>query len=109
MTKEALEKSIRIWQIRAGGTAKQILNDDLHDEPCPLCALYADSYNSCLGCPVSEKTGQGDCRGTPFYSTIHAYNNVFDAEGEAEYTAAMEDYRKYAKEMLDFLKGLRHE
>lgn len=39
---------------------------------CNLCQLYYDDGDTvdseCYGCPIRGVTGQGECRGTPFYA-----------------------------------------
>jgi hypothetical protein len=44
-------------------------------DSCALCQLYYDFstnetwvQSKCTGCPVAEKTGQGECLDTPFVS-----------------------------------------
>lgn len=35
------------------------------DTKCPLCALYAHT-ETCVGCPVSARSGYPECRNTPW-------------------------------------------
>jgi len=66
---------------------------------CPLCSLYF-AENSCKGCPIYEKTGQEDCRGTPFkeyveYSNLEKYNQDY-----------IPSVNKTARKFRDWLKDL---
>ena len=67
--KGALDDSIRKWEFLV--EHPDTSNDS---ETCALCHLYYgdddddrdDEWQNCDGCPVFEKTGQRDCRGTPW-------------------------------------------
>jgi hypothetical protein len=97
-TREALELSIEKWERIYDG-----VGEDHGSADCPLCEkfLKADIDNLCKGCPVSLKTKRIGCRETPYdlwnfarqeYNTRAAINPVLKA---------------IAKEMLEFLRGLR--
>ena len=54
--------SIRKWSLISVG-----LGNDYGPENCPLCKMFYDfNAQSCLECPVSNKTGQEFCNGTPY-------------------------------------------
>jgi hypothetical protein len=91
-TLAALKGSIRKWENIVAGTGvdKGVFN-------CPLCELFWD--DDCTGCPVSERTGLMNCRGTP-YNMWEALTKRDDAtHGDPERIAA-------AQAELDFLRSL---
>ena len=59
-TLKALKGSIRKWE---GIVSGKIADDGPNN--CPLCHLFWDLAD-CAGCPVSAKTGIGDCQETPY-------------------------------------------
>lgn len=82
-TLEALRGSIAKWEGIVAGTVR-----DMGMSNCPLCQKFAyPRGNECRGCPVAERTGRSDCRGTPYY----------EHDEEKPETAQAE---------LDFLKSL---
>ena len=89
-TLEALEGSIKKWEAVVAGTGI----DNGHRN-CPLCGLFF--YNGCLGCPVSNKTQQTRCCGSPY----EEYRDL------RERKCTREELRNAAKKEVDFLKSLR--
>jgi len=79
-TLEALKGSIAKWE-----TVRETLKQEGVTD-CPLCQLFYN--NGCKGCPVSKKTRQINCCGTPFKEF---YKDPSVARAQAE---------------LDFLKSL---
>lgn len=89
-TLKALNGSIKKWEAIVAGTGI-----DAGRINCPLCRLFF--YNDCFGCPVSKKTQQDGCSGSP-------YDEYLDlSEGEGTH----DELRNAAKKELDFLKSLR--
>jgi hypothetical protein len=74
-TKRALLGSIKKWEDIVAGTGK-----NLGSSNCPLCQRFGDfdpdNPDLCVRvgereiepCPVSAKTGKGDCEGSPYYA-----------------------------------------
>ena len=60
-TLAALKGSILKWKKIVAGTSF-----DSGGSNCPLCLLFAQRQLSCSGCPVYEKTGEAECRDTPY-------------------------------------------
>lgn len=92
---KALHGSIAKWEAIVGGTG-----GDTGPQNCPLCKLFwikgprgGLMPNSCLGCPVMQRTGQQGCGGTPY--DIYD-DNAYDAE----------ELQDIAEEELAFLKSL---
>jgi hypothetical protein len=101
MTKEALEGSIKKWQ-----DIVDCKTDDRGAENCPLCHVFDNLQNlGCKGCPVSERTGQPHCLGTPYeeWAALFRYRAglrmVVGSNPSRERTLAQEE--------LDFLISLR--
>lgn len=73
-TLAALRGSIAKWQAIANGTG-----DDLGTANCPLCQMFNNSstqdeedFDTCVGCPVMERTGQDECGSTPYWDYYQA-------------------------------------
>lgn len=92
---EALEGAIKHWQYNLTAV-REVLEPSFARYSCPLCALFG---NSCDGCPIAERTGLLDCKGTPYSAAIHAWWRVEDYP--------FPEYHKECQAMLDFLKSLR--
>lgn len=83
----ALKKSIAHWERMAAGIGK----DTPTAYECACCVAFDDA--DCDGCPISERTGEPDCNGTPFYEAqdafwSRAYNLSYsqaDLDAEVEY------------------------
>ncbi len=96
-TRTALEGSIEKWEliVSGEGTDQGTLN-------CPLCELFwqwsQQSDKPCDGCPVSAKTQQTCCRGTPYM----LYREALSAHGERSLQAV-----GLAKAEVKFLQSLR--
>jgi hypothetical protein len=73
-TSEALWKSIEHWLWNYDNPEGALINPKY----CALCHAFIEKTNSCNGCPIFEKTGQGYCRGTPYhevYLSLISYRN----------------------------------
>lgn len=66
-TLTALLGSIEKWEAIVAG-----ITVDQGPKNCPLCWSFYSRRRSCSGCPVSERSGQILCRGTPYqvYATL---------------------------------------
>jgi hypothetical protein len=105
-TLEALKGSIAKWERVVEGGQQE--NGGPTD--CPLCSRFNSQFNKnltnppCQGCPVSIRTGQKFCEGSP-YDEIEKLEDggeyVFDSNEEFVST-----FRSAAKEELEFLKSL---
>lgn len=74
--------------------------EDLGARACALCRKYIEDH--CVGCPVSDFTGQPGCQHTP-------YEDVVDALAVWEEDPCEETLNFYlaaAKSELDFLRNL---
>jgi hypothetical protein len=70
--RQAFEKSILKWELIVKGwdTYNSI-------ETCGLCDLYFEHGNdeeSCVGCPIFERTGEKYCGGSPYNNYVNEYN-----------------------------------
>jgi hypothetical protein len=83
-TLEALNTSIAKWKDRAKGNYAPAI-----PENCALCTLFY--HHGCRDCPVSERTGDDCCSGTPL-----------DGYGDADDQHRM----KIAAREVEFLKSL---
>lgn len=98
--KEALLGSIAKWQAIVDGTGV-----DRRSKNCPLCKLFLDYslyVSTCQGCPVSERTGQDCCRGTP-YERFALRSKYYSA---GHFIPKTDAAKAAARDMLDFLKSL---
>lgn len=89
-TLAALDGSIKKWEAIVAGTGI-----DAGPMNCPLCRLFF--YKGCFGCPVSNKTQQDGCSGSP-------YEEYYDLRGGE---CTNEELRDAAKKEVDFLKSLK--
>ena len=109
-TAEALEESIEHWDENARRTVFDA--NCIFSEAYALCNRFCDreDYKDCDGCPVSLRTGQPECRGSPWYDVRKAlseWERAIDLANEAAITAAAEAFRAKARVQLEFLKSLR--
>jgi hypothetical protein len=96
-TLKALKGSIKKWEAIVAGTGV-----DLGCDNCPLCERFLLGMGSCVGCPVSEKTGRVACIRTPYGDFASAQ----PLDSQHPYVANTPDSRKHARRMLAFLKRL---
>lgn len=98
----ALERSITHWEQNVRAETPDHVSHDANN--CALCQMYRS--NDCTDCPVSNKTKQMSCRGTPYADACRAYTkwqyHPSDKLAEAKYRIA-------AQAEVDFLKSLRTE
>lgn len=92
-TLKALKGSIKKWELIVAGEGK-----DLGAENCPLCQLFI--VRGCKGCPVMEKTGYAECKGSPYDEWIKGtkFKNGRRADTPEK--------KKLARAELKFLKSL---
>ena len=91
---KALKGSIKKWKKIISGEGV-----DKGSENCPLCIENSNKPYSCGECPISEKTGQDWCEGSPYILWLIAADayNVSNARPITE----DEPFRKgTAKKML---------
>ena len=99
-TVEALDDSISHWERIESGTTMP--GEGIFSFSCPLCELFMHDHatiQSCLGCPVRQKTGKPTCQDTPWFDVYMAYCDVH----------SLEKIRPAAKIELEFLRELRAE
>ena len=98
----ALKKSIKHWE----RLSRMVPDEDASDSPssghCPLCQMFViDCAADGLGrCPVSKKTGDTSCDGTPYQEAFSAWHNCL-FEG-----APLSYWKRASKKMLRFLRSL---
>jgi len=101
-TLAALKKSIKHWEQNV--VAKTPEEASIGPDDCALCGLFIDNldaaYNSCIGCPVREKTGQELCEGTPYELAANKYQDWRRA------STPRSSFTRAAKAELKFLKSL---
>lgn len=88
-TLEALQGSIVKWEGIVAGKRRDGGVDD-----CPLCRIFWAAFD-CRGCPVREKSGEVNCRCTP-YADFAVAKRAGDKDAMAT----------HAKAELNFLKTL---
>ena len=98
-TEAALRESIKHWEENVAGETP----DDvcLGTEHCALCEKYFLRPN-CSGCPVSSRTGFGNCDATPYEAAADAFECWESTEAKPEKLK----WRVAAQAELDFLKSL---
>jgi len=101
-TLTALQASIKHWEDNVA--ARGVKSVKLGIKECALCEYFGPfDEPSCVGCPVSERTGLTGCEGTP-------YDDVCEAEVEWSDHPRTNSYKEYFREIaqteLDFLKSL---
>ena len=97
IAKKALEGSIEKWQLIVVGTGS-----DKGVDNCPLCKEFF--HPDCGGCPVSERTGQMCCDGSPYETWVKLSPN---RGGDWDIKATTQKQKKVATRMLRFLESLR--
>lgn len=80
-TLTALQGSIAKWERIVARTQSNHGRED-----CALCNLFYDS--DCVNCPVSAKTGQPFCKGTPYY-TYSFSGKTEDAQRELDFLRSL--------------------
>lgn len=95
----ALELSIEKWQFIVDCLQEgKKVEVDGGPSTCALCTAFREQSVDCFGCPVQEKTKWTGCKRTPYEKW----------EG-LKFSATLEDREFYARQELEFLKGLRGE
>lgn len=93
-TLEALKASIEKWERNAA--VATLAEANIYSSSCPLCDLYLRlADDDCSGCPVSARTREGGCEGSPWevaYLTRRAGN--------------LDAFKVAAREEVAFLKSL---
>ena len=100
MTQEALKASIEKWERNA--VAEKPHEYLTGPSDFPLCNIYWTA-NDCRSCPVFEKTGMSDCKGTPYskcYDALFIWNS--NPSSDKKRAAAHEAARRE----VEFLRGL---
>ena len=110
-TAKALEASILKWE------ALSVTDDctvSIYSDTCALCTLFQpeghdedENHKPCVGCPVSEKTGEVFCCNTPWSEASRALGTWQEGPFN-DHTRNQARFRRAAVKMTDFLKGLRH-
>ena len=61
-------------------TKREFLQEGYFGDSCPLCREYCSDYSEedCIGCPVSIKTEQGSCYGSPWHPMVLAISHMSD-------------------------------
>jgi hypothetical protein len=104
-TEAALEGSIKHWQENVAAETPDDASTDASD--CALCLVFQPKdgpvLDACKGCPVSAKTGELYCHGTPYYGASLACIMWKSHRGKR----TKQKWRKAAQAELDFLISLR--
>jgi hypothetical protein len=101
-TLKALKASIAKWNYNA--TVKNLEDVLLGVENCPLCALF--HANSCVGCPVWEKTEDELCESTPYPYAKDMLERYFSAIGHGDSNGWEKEFREEAELEVLFLESL---
>lgn len=104
-TKRALEESIAHWdRLRTG---KRQPDEGISGSDCALCQRFVLSekavYGACMRksgelCPIHERTGDTECRGSPYVWASHA-GGIEGLDSKA--------FKREARKMHKFLISLR--
>mgnify|MGYP000107807693 CR=1 FL=1 len=92
-----LQESIKHWERMRDN--KALPGETPQAEWCALCQASKDEDGviTCKNCPVSHKTGLGNCNSTPYYEAHWAYlTHGLDSP----------KFRKTAQAEINFLKSL---
>ena len=101
-TKEALEQLIEHWEENA--RAEDPTDVKLEPKEYALCQLFLwNNKSPCEGCPVSIRTGDPFCWGTP-YDEAHRLWQHWRLNPHIE---AQINLQTAAKKEVEFLKSLR--
>ena len=91
-TLKALKDSIAHWKENAAAIPSS--NVKISASACALCQLFVANLH-CAGCPVSERTGQAGCGGTPWVPARDALrlglfkNFLVFAQAEVEFLESL--------------------
>jgi hypothetical protein len=97
-TLEALKASIAKWERNA--EAKTPAEYKIREKDCPLCDLFR--RNLCDGCPVSDRTEEIFCYGTPYDLAAPAKYDWIRASSKS----AADRAHAAARDEVAFLKSL---
>jgi hypothetical protein len=106
----ALQASIEAWEKKAKATDYHSIR--LGTDGCPLCQLLFDKDHPdgiCGGCPVFERSGEDNCRKTPYGAVRVARYDWYDAINAANRKAtarAIAAFQTAARDEVAFLKSL---
>lgn len=95
-TLEALKGSIAKWEGILKGKPDRGIDD------CVLCQVFV--RDSCLGCPVRDRSGHSFCEETPHPAWIRHHHKAHP--GVRPVTVECPECTHLAQAELDFLKGL---
>lgn len=99
-TAEALEWSIEKWRFIEENIDTNVGFSDGGDSTCALCHRFLST--NCIGCPVSQLSGQTSCLNTP-YEDFVAYKRKLLKRGGRKRAMAE---RKFLEGLRDIAKGL---
>ncbi len=106
----ALEKSIKHWEENLAAETPE--DAGITAEDCALCGIYNKDYppksSVCIGCPVSEYTGEVGCINTPYNDANIAFIRWrFFHTMTGKHGHYRRAFRKFAKQEIKFLKDRR--
>ena len=106
MTKaQALKQSIAHWQRMLKLSVEDIKNKLEYPSwsGCALCKLYFIYHApNCYGCPVKDKTGLSQCKGTPYLKVLSLYTDI--SKGKS---LALKTFHKPVQKEIDFLGSVK--
>ena len=81
-TRKALKESIAHWyRISACKTIEDLRREGYYGEDCALCEMFVAGLlpcnANCNGCPVSQATGQSNCKKSPYKAALDSLNRWF--------------------------------
>ena len=111
VTYDALVKSVAKW--RKNVNVRRPENAKLGVHECPLCTLFNSNgkgSTDCLGCPISDSTGQAYCNETP-YSEAEMANTAWENSKIHQWRICEERerrkaWREAARKEAEFLAAL---
>lgn len=110
-TLAALKASIRHWQENVA--AEDVYAVKLGPRYCALCTMFRlrdEFVLTCKGCPVSERTREVGCDGSPYDKAESRYSlwrGAVDTDAPSrDIACAKAAWRRAAQAELDFLIGL---
>jgi hypothetical protein len=99
VTKKALEESIAKWEQNVEyAKISEFDKIQISWKDCPLCSLYYNQEDNCVGCPVYNNTGRRRCLNTPYHDVVSYIKTTR--------TCSAHIITKACQAEVDFLKSL---
>jgi len=89
-------------------TPSEFQAEGWYDTNCILCRVYSCNSADCLGCPISETTGDRGCVGTPWMGMANSLEKFCKHESDENLSAAISSINKEVEflKTVDFKKAV---